>query len=331
MTDKIIQRINKLLIESGYQTFVFDSESQRALFCFDLIVKKDDLVFIVKIFSNIDNIDNEMIEGLKTLSSLLKSKPLLIGKKNRYQTLEKNTIYIRNGLPFITIETLENIIQQDLYPYILARRGGNVIFLDGELMRALREKKKISRKELSEKLGVARRTVCSYESGNMRPSQEMAERISNILGSESLFRNINVFEWHFDVNFQEIDTELDLTPFQEHLKDVIEDIGIRGFFYRHGYMPFDLSLISKSQKTEPFEGIYPVLSGISEEIKRITIKKLQSLCNFTQLFHRKGLFIVENDFKLPDNLDSQNIPFVKIKILEKIDDETEFINFIKEK
>jgi putative transcriptional regulator len=245
MAEKIIQRINGLLKRNGFQTFVFDSPSKKNLFCFDLIVKKDDLVFIVKTFSNIDNIDNEMINGLKTLSELLKSKPLLIGKKNRYQKLEENTIYIRDGLPFITIGTLENILEKGFYPYILARRGGNVIFLDGELMKELRENKKISRKDLSEELGVAKRTVCSYESGNMRPSQEIAEEISNILDSTELFRKINVLDWRCDVDFEEIGCNLELNPFQEHLKNVMEDIGIKSFWYKQGYMPFDLSLISK--------------------------------------------------------------------------------------
>ena len=135
MTDSLIHKINELLRKANFETFALENFSnRRTKFCFDLLVKKDDSIFSVKVFPNIDNINPEVINDIKSLSLLLKSKPLLIGLKNRYQKLEDNTIYVREGLPFITLNTLENILMGK-FPYVLARRGGGVIFLNGKLMK----------------------------------------------------------------------------------------------------------------------------------------------------------------------------------------------------
>lgn len=163
MIEKILERINVILKKANYETLVLGNfATKKTKFCFDLLVKKDDLVFSVKIFPNIDNLNTDVLRDIKSLSTILKSKPILIGIRNRYQKLEDNTIYIREELPFITLNTLENIFKNK-YPYILARRGGGVIFLNGTLLKTLRENQSITRKDLSERIGVTKRTLCAYE------------------------------------------------------------------------------------------------------------------------------------------------------------------------
>ncbi|MFX1597117.1 MAG: hypothetical protein ACFFBK_13760, partial [Promethearchaeota archaeon] len=148
MIEKAIERIELVLKNANYETLVLGNFAlTKNKFCFDLLVKKDDLIFSIKIFPNIDNINSDIIRDIKSLSMILKSKPILIGIKNRYQKLDDHTIYVREDLPFITLNTFENIINNK-YPYILARRGGGVIFLDGELMKKLREDCLLTRKEL---------------------------------------------------------------------------------------------------------------------------------------------------------------------------------------
>jgi predicted transcriptional regulator len=124
IVENIVKKVNQILLESKFETLCFENiSSGGSKYCFDSLVKKEDNIFLVKVFSNIDNLNNSVIKGIKQLSLLLNSKPLLIGIKNRYQTLEDDTIYIREELPFITINTLEKILKFNKYPYILARRG----------------------------------------------------------------------------------------------------------------------------------------------------------------------------------------------------------------
>ncbi|MHA2471677.1 MAG: hypothetical protein ACXAES_00430, partial [Promethearchaeota archaeon] len=153
MSSTIIQKIDNLLRKANYETFYLGSFlSKQSKFCFDLLVKKDTSIFSVKVFPNIDNLNPTLVRDIKSLSLILRSRPLLIGIRNRYQKLEDNTIYVREGLPFITVNTFENILTNNIFPYVLARRGGGVVFIDGNLMKKIRETHSITRKELSEKL-----------------------------------------------------------------------------------------------------------------------------------------------------------------------------------
>lgn len=329
--EKILDRIEKLLKNANFEIFSFNFSSKRQNYCYDFIVKKNDLVFIVKAFSNIDNVDSDMLNGIKLLSKILKSKPLLIGVRNRYQSLEDNTIYMREDLPFITIDTLENILKQQLFPFILARRGGGVVFLDGELMKKIREEQKISRKELSERIGVTKRTVCSYESENMRPSMDVAEKLQTVLGTDTFFRNINVLDWRFKFDFKKdgIEKDQELNPFEEHIQNIINDIGIRSYFYKKGRFPFEMLISSKDLDFDCESHFYPLFSEVSDIKERLRKINLSYLQIFARLFHKHPLWIINNDIKIPYLLKKEQIPVIKIRNLEKIDDEKEFINFIQ--
>ena len=330
--DNIIQKIDSLLRESHFETFRFVEATKRNKFCFDLLVKKDNSVFLVKVFPNIDNLNESIIENIKYLSLLLNSKPLLVGIKNRYQNLEDNTIYIRKGLPFITLNTLEDVLKKQLYPHILARRGGGVIFLDGEIMKSLREQKNISRKEISDQLGVTKRTICSYENETMRPSQQIAEKIREILEDKSIFRKINIFEWQIKVNFSQEGSskKRDLTDFESHLQDIFEDIGVSTIWYKKGQVPFELSISSKNYVLNTGDEFYPVLSGLSQENTKITKSSLDHLMSFAKIFHKNAFFIVSNDFKISDFFNTIRMPVIKLKDLEKIDTEEDFVELFEE-
>ncbi len=329
--DKILQRIDALLRKFNYETFVLGNFAiNKCKFCFDLLAKKDDLLFSVKIFPNIDNLNQDIVHDIKSLSLILKSKPLLIGIRNRYQKLEDNTIYIREGLPFITLDTFENILNEQ-YPHILARRGGGVVFLNGSLLKSVREKQSITRNELSEFLGVTKRTICSYENESMRPSEKIGNKISEILGNNDIFKKIDVFGWGIKSNIEEkdISEEKELTEFESHVQDIIKDIGLSSYWYKKGSFPFKLSLYSHSDKII-LNGFYPLFSGISEEQSKINQMTVQCLKNFTDLFHKTSLFIIDNDIKIHETFKKTNIPIVKIRNLEKVDDEEEFIELIQE-
>ncbi|MFW9828826.1 MAG: helix-turn-helix domain-containing protein [Candidatus Thorarchaeota archaeon] len=331
MIEKVIHRTEALLKQANYETLAIGNFiTAKSKFCFDLLAKKDDLLFSVKIFANIDNLNQDIIGDIKSLSLILKSNPVLIGIKNRYQKLDDNTIYIREGLPFITFNTFENIIKGK-YPHILARRGGGIVFLDGTLMKMLREKQSISRKELSEILGVTKRTICSYENESMHPSEKIAEKIFETLENNEIFKKINIFRWNIDYRLDERDfkEEVDLNQFESHVQEIIKDIGLSSYWYRKGSIPFKLSLYSHSNKIK-IEGFYPLFSAISEEQGKINEMSFQCLKMFTDLFQKNSFFIINNDIKIPETFKKINIPIIKIKNLEKVDDEEEFIELIQE-
>ncbi len=333
MTNTVIEKIDDLLKKANFETLKIGNFASRTKtkFCFDLLVKKDAQVFSVKIFPNIDNLNPDLIRDIKQLSFILKSKPLLIGIRNRYQKLEDNTIYVREGLPFITLNTFEKILTKNIFPYILARRGGGVVFLDGTLMKTLREKQLITRKELSERLGVTKRTVSAYENESMRPSDQIAVKILKILENNEIFKKINVFKWNIKSHQEDIDLleEKELNDFESHVQTIVNDIGLSSYWYKKGSIPFKLSLFSSIDKIEQ-EGFYPLFSAISEEQRKINQMNFQCLKMFNELFHKTALFIVNNDVRIPVSIKKDDIHIVKIKNLEEIDDEEDFIELIQE-
>ena len=330
--ENIIKKVSILLKNANYESFTFEEKNK---YCFDLLVKKDSSILLIKVFSNIDNLNMNIINGIKSMSILLKSRPILIGIKNRYQKLEDNTIYIREDLPFFTFNTFENIILNQTYPYVLARRGGGVIFLDGPLMKELREKKNINRKELSEELEVTKRTICSYENESMRPSQQIAEKIIKILEDpdNNIFRRIDVFEWNvkFDIKQENSFDGQELNPFESHLQDVIQDIGIEPHWYKKGLTPFELSIhCQKFEKNEDQNCVFPLFTKLpSKNFKFSELSFKSFLYMFSKLFQKKGIFIVENDFRISDILKNRKIPILKMRDLEKFDSEIEFIDFFQ--
>ncbi len=329
MIKNIIENINRLLISANYETLVFDI---KAKFCFDLLVKKGNSILLIKIFPNIDNLNKNIITGIKTLSSLLKSKPVLIGIKNRYQNLEDNTIHIREGLPFINLNTFENILKNRSYPYIFAKRGGSVIFLDGTLMKTEREQKNISRKDIAIELGITKRTISAYENEKIRPSEKIAFKILKLLENEDIFKKIDILEWKFKFSIpqKKILNNEELSPFESHLQEIIDDIGVGSFWYKKGQVPFNLSIYSKQDKIEGVNNFFPLFSGVSEEKSKLNELNIKLLMSFSKLLKKHALFIVNNDLKIPHDLENV-LPIVKIKSIEEIDTEADFIEFIRKK
>ena len=332
MTNTVLEKINNLLRKANFETFILGNfATKKSKFCFDLLVKKDDSVFSVKVFPNIDNLNPAIIQDIKSFSLILKSKPLLIGIKNRYQKLEDNTIYVRDGLPFITFNTFEKILTNNIFPHILARRGGGVIFLNGNLMKKIREEHSITRKELSEQLGVAKRTVSAYENESMRPSEEMAEKILNILETNDIFKKINIFKWNikYDMDDKDISEEKELSEFESHIKTIIDDIGLSSYWYKKGTVPFKLSLFSSPDQIEK-GGFYPLFSNISDNQSNMNEMNFNILKMFNDLFHKTALYIIDNNIRIPGATKRNDIHVVKIKSLEKVNDEEEFIDLIQD-
>lgn len=333
MNSKIIDKAASILKGANFEIFVLDNISNKKnKFCFDILVKKENLVFSVKVFPNIDNLNPGIINDVKSLSLLLKSKPILIGIRNRYQELEDNKIYIRERLPFITLKTLENILKRQHYPHVLSRRGGGVVYLKGNLMKTLRENQSISRKDLSEKIGVTKRTVCAYENESMRPSENLANKLSEILNNSNIFRKINLFEWNFEFNFEDNEKkgEQELNPFEEHLQIILDDIGVGSYWYKKGQIPFKLSLYSNIIDNKGVQNVYPLFSGVSEEENKLNAQNYECLKLFREIFNRNALFIINSTVKVPDSIKKKEIPIISIKLLEKVEDEDEFIELIQD-
>jgi len=324
----VLNQLNLLLENNGFTTYLL--KSPREKFSFDILAKNEDFLIVLKIISNIDNLSEDLLEDMKFFSRIIQAIPILIGERNRRTKLDDNTIYVRRNLPIVNYNTFKSVIKDNVFPYILAKRGGGAIFLDGNRLRLMRDKKELSRKMFSEMIGITKRSLCSYEKGVMRTSVETAQKIQKIL-DDSVIRRINLYKWNFQVKLEEfLEQNVEKTEFDELIEGILKDIGFSTFWNKKNINPYDLFITSKDVKSfEDMDSFFPVCSSINEKTEKINKIKLENLYKISKILNKIYLHIVDNSFKIPTSFVSK-LPIVRLKELEKIDDIERFKNFVKE-
>ncbi len=187
----LLNRVTSLLSHFGftYQSFA-DSNSS-----FDLIARKQNVVLIVKVLSNIDSMRAEHARDLQKLTQVFNAHSLIVGEKTKVFDLHANVLYERYNLPVLSLQGFESLLSQRM-PVQRSFKGKDVVELDSQKLRAEREALKLTLKELSERLGVSLESLHRYEHGF--PAQlDVAERLEELLHTK-LIRGINVFDYTYD-------------------------------------------------------------------------------------------------------------------------------------
>lgn len=94
-------------------------------------------------------------------------------------------------------------------------------------------------------------------------------------------------------------------------------------------MPFKLSLFSSINNVGS-DGFYPLFSALSDEQSKVNEVNFNCLKMFNDLFHKTALYIIDNNVKIPGTIKGKDIHIIKIKNLEQVDDEEEFIELIQD-
>jgi len=177
--DEMLHNTRQLLTRAGF----YCSEICRMRpISFDFIARKDNVLLLVKVLSNIDALNEDVAHELISIARFLEGAPIVIGHRTCSTTLEDDVVYFRHGVPIITHGTLENYIR-GIMPFIIAAPGGFYVNIDGEVLKETRLVRGISVGHLARVAGVSRRTIRMYESGE-RASIEMAEKIAAFLGDD---------------------------------------------------------------------------------------------------------------------------------------------------
>lgn len=147
---------------------------------FDLVARRDKSLLLMKVLSNVDAFSKDNADELKTLAEALGASPLLIGERSGSGDIEEGIVYSRFSVPIICMSTLNDLLCENVPPFIFAAPGGLYVKLDSELLRSLRDEKNISLGTLADIAGVSRRTIQMYESG-MGAMIEAALRLEEYL------------------------------------------------------------------------------------------------------------------------------------------------------
>lgn len=161
---------------------------------FDLIVKRGDVLVIIKIVPHIDNVSADIAWDLNLIAQHLGATPLIVGERARDAELERGVVYIRYGLFAISPETLYDYFVESVPPLVYASPGGLYVKIRGDLLREVRMHSRMSLGDLASELGVSRRTISKYESG-MGTTLDVAIKLEELFVAP-LIEAIEILGYH---------------------------------------------------------------------------------------------------------------------------------------
>ncbi len=261
-----------------YQNFMHANSS------FDLIARKQNIVLILKILSNIDALRADHARDLQKLSHVFHAHSLVIGERSKVFDLEPTVLYDRYDLPVLSLEGFESLLGARL-PVQRSFKGKNSVELDAQRLREKREAAALTLKELSEKAGVSLETLHRYEHGF--PAQmNVAEKLEKILHAQ-LIRGINVFDTYFEKE------KMENEPFSNSALEQLQDLGLK------------LSVFERAPVTAAGKE-HPILISHVENPRNAT-KKALLLEKTQRIVKQPGMIIASSTQKIH----AGNIPMIR--------------------
>jgi putative transcriptional regulator len=283
---------------------------------FDLVARRDNSLLIIKVLTNIDAMNENVANELRTLSVLLKACPLLIGEKTGLRKLEEDVVYDRCGIQTISSQTLKNHLLEGMPLEVYAAPGGLYVNINTEKIKNLRKEQKLSIGSFARELKVSRKTVQMYEDG-MNTTIEVAIRIEDIFGSN-------------------ITTPIDILKKPLNLKTLKPSPA-----QPEGFREFQREIFSILQKVgykviplerAPFEAVSQdkkkILLTCVDKYDKKLVKKAQVINSISKITEKHAVIIPDRDVS---KTNIQGTPLIIKKELKKARDPEDIIDLILER
>ncbi len=279
---------------------------------FDLICRRDDERYILKVLQNVDTFKSQNAEEITRLARITTSLAMVIGERGGNGQLQGGVVYYRHHVPILSPETFTDYVDGDS-PYVYSGPGGFYIPIDGEAMRVAREELGYSIGFVSSKIGTSRRSISLYESGS-------AATVDMFLKLESLLmRDISR-----SVDMLRIPSDIDVSESLAFANSFIEEVF--RIMLRGGY---DFQSVKRS----PFDAIaYErleslMLVGLFENTSS-RMERAAAIRNVSEIFENIPLVISKT------NTDKENIggcPVVSLSELRNVKDREDLIRILVKK
>ncbi|MCC6039382.1 MAG: helix-turn-helix domain-containing protein [Thermofilum sp.] len=200
---------------------------------------------------------------LRAMSDFLEATPLITAESMHGEELEEGVVYSKHGIAVVSKRTFEKLISgEHREPLVYVHRGGIYVKVKGDVLRRLREERKLSRGELAEKLGVTPRMVANYEENSCDVTLEVAVRLESLLGNE-VFEKLSLKA--ISRMFASSRPAGGMNPRDEYLRALLSNLEKHGFkSYAFSKAPIDAGLKGSfgeskaaikrhSEETEPQE------------------------------------------------------------------------------
>jgi putative transcriptional regulator len=313
MQTGILNSVLKILSKAGYVVTDLVETKPR---CFDIVAKKEDNIFLIKILYNVDSLKGDMAEEMKKVAKLLNATPLIVGEKFKFDFLERGVVYNRYGLPVINTASFYDFVIENIPPMVYSAPGGYYVKLDSERIRLAREELGISLGEMAKYLGVSRRAVKKYEEG-IDTSVDNALKLEDLLGTY-IIKAIDLKNFVKETKeFEENPEKFKLSEKEAEIIEQLRVLGIKVYPIKHA--PFDV--VTKPDEKDNDT----VLTGL-KQVREIE-KRVRVLGKISEVLSTKAAYIVEKKV----NQCSDVVVFLMKEDLDCIVSAKDFISFLNEK
>jgi putative transcriptional regulator len=291
MREHTITLLGEELGKEGFTAFICPNSGG----CFDVVARRE-LLLLIKVLQNIDSYTSEQAGDLKNIAAMLSAKTYIVGEQTKEFVLKDDVLYERHGIPAGNLATFRNIVFEKQFPDKRKFRGLSVK-LDTEKLVSRRKELELTLDELSDKVGIAKKTLYRYEHGLTFAGEDNVKKLERELAVDlrkgidpfTSSRLDNVFEFH---GFEAIETRA--APFQVLGKE-------------H----------EKSDK---------VLMGKGVD-KRTMLKRAETYTRVSQIFESYSCFLVKSLGK--DSL--AGVPVIREEELQGLKKARELIKLLEER
>ncbi len=297
---ELVEEVREILSKAG---FYLSQRQYQPGTLFDVIARKDDKLFVVRVSINADSSQIKDAKELKVLCEAIDASPLYISLLGGQKKLKKGVVYSRKGIPLITPETLKDMILEGVPPYVFSAPGGFYVKMDSEILEKARKEKKISLNKLADIGGVSRKAIQKYEDG-MGADLEVALKLEEFLG-EDLILPINPFEKE-DSDEEYPESLENYSKLERNIFESLRSIGYK---------------IVPTCKC-PFEAVTEdddtvILSGIGSEKNQELKKKAEMVSNLSDITEKDSVIFLR---KVRTKKNIEGIPLIAEEELSQIEE-----------
>lgn len=327
MRATLLARVRDALGHAGYY---LSADSALRPHAFDLVARRDGQLFIVKVLTNVDGLNEPAANELRTIAQFLDAVPLVIGERSSSRDLEHGAVYLRYGVRILTFDTLSEYLQEGVEPLVYAAPGGFYVNIDGDRLRGLREARGLSLGDLAQAAGVSRRAIGMYEEG-MGAMVEVAQRLEEFL-DEALVVPYRAFDTPSPASQQKAQPEVSefANAFESAVMKSMQELGFR--VAPTSRSPF--SAITRQHVDTVTEDGKPrlitervVLTGFAADHGEAA-KRAAATANLAEVTESFGVFFVERQ---TTRVAIEGTPVVSREELRRVDEPEDLYKLLAER
>lgn len=181
-SENLVEEIYSIARRSGHEAnLILYPKDSRSV---DIVMRTNgDSLFIKAVYDASELNRSEKID-LKKVKKAYTASTAVVSIKDRGVDLEDDVIHIRHGIKVVTPKTLEKYILKGEKPMVACIRGNYVLKLNPRKFKEKREMYGYTRGVLAEMLGVTRKAIYMYESGDMFISVDRGVELASLLGED---------------------------------------------------------------------------------------------------------------------------------------------------